>query len=152
MALKLSIFDDTVALGSDQATGARGTLTRIINGCGHTSVLGECVSNSPSSDNQFVCSPSGFDCIGVVAEAGVAQGAPCWVWKNGSRCQVLFADGQSATRGQIALGSDTDGRAYNIAVPDSNPVQAEHFREIGHVCESKIAGTNVLVLCDIHFN
>ena len=32
MALKQSIFDDTVAFGSDQATGARGYLMREIIG------------------------------------------------------------------------------------------------------------------------
>lgn len=36
--------------------------------------------------------------------------------------------------------------------PPHNPVVAEHFKEIGHVMESKNAGTNVLVRCILHFN
>lgn len=47
---------------------------------------------------------------------------------------------------------DVDGRIYQVEVPSSNPVVAEHFREVGHICESKNAGTNVLVLVDLHFN
>jgi hypothetical protein len=61
-------------------------------------------------------------------------------------------DSTAATRGYVALGDDVDGRIYQVEVPSSNPVVAEHFREIGHICESKNAGTDVLVLVGLHFN
>lgn len=152
MALKLQHFGDCVAFGFDPDTGARGFLTRITNGTGAASVLGTLVANCPSVDNVFCLEANEFDTIGIVAEAGIANGAQTWVWKNGSRCQVLFKDGESATRGYVAISADTDGRGENIAVPSTSPAAAEHFKEIGHVAESKTAGTNVLVLCDLHFN
>ena len=152
MALKVHLFDGVVGFGSDDATGARGYLMRITNRTGANSVLGSVVANCPSEDNGACLQINEFDAIGIVAESGVANGSPMLVWKNGSRCQVLWKDGETATRAKVALCADTDGRAYNVAVPDSNPVVAEHFKEIGHVCESKSSGTNVLVLCDIHFN
>lgn len=140
------------ALGYDDVTGARGYLMRITNRTGTTSVLGSVVSNCPSEDNGACLQFNEFDAIGIVAESGIANGSPMWVWKSGSRCQVLWKDGQTATRGFVALCADTDGRALNIEVPTVSPVEAQHFKEIGHVCESKSSGTNVLVLCDVHFN
>ena len=141
-----------VALGYDDTTHEYGFLTRIFNGSDHNSVKGELVCSSPTYDNMYDIESTEFDAIGVVAESGIAFDAPVWVWKNGSRCQVLWKDGESATRGYVALCADTDGRGYNVAVPSANPVVAEHFKECGHVCESKSSGTDVLVLVDLHFN
>lgn len=39
-----------------------------------------------------------------------------------------------------------------IDVPSASPVVAEHFKECGHVRESKSSGTKVLVECFVHFN
>jgi len=75
-----------------------------------------------------------------------------WVWMPGSICQVLFKNSTASTRGNVALAADTDGRAIDVAVPSSNPVVAEHFKEIGHVLETKSSGTNVLVLVATHYN
>lgn len=152
MALILTSTTGLVALGSDAATGERGFLVKHINRTGHTSVKGETISCSASADNEVILSPNGFDIIGVVAEAGVAEGAEMWCWKNGSVAQVLIKDGTAATRGYVVLGDDVDGRAYMVEVPSSNPVVAEHFREIGHCHQSVSSGTNVLALVDLHFN
>jgi hypothetical protein len=152
MALILTSTTGTVALGSDAATNERGFLVKHINRTGHTSIKGECVSASPTTDREVILSPSGFDIIGVVQEAGVAEGGEMWVWCNGSVAQVLLKDGVAAVRGYVGLGDDVDGRAYVVAVPSSNPVVAEHFREIGHCMQSVNAGTNVLALFSIHFN
>ena len=152
MALTLLQYGNVVALGIDAATGARGFLTKIKNGTGGASVLGEVVANSTSADNEFIKEANEYDPIGVIAEAGIANGSECWVWKNGSRCQALLKDGESATRGYVALCADTDGRFLNVDVPSASPVVAEHFKEMGHVAESKSSGTNVLVLVELHFN
>lgn len=143
---------DKVAIGYDATTGERGFLTKILNGTGVASVKGTVVSHSTSVDDAFILQANEFDAVGVVAEAGVADGVECWIWKNGSICEVLLKDGESATRGYVAICADTDGRALNIAVPTSTPADPQHFKEIGHVCESKTSGTDVLVLVDIHFN
>lgn len=142
-----------VAIAYDDATGERGYVMKLVNRTGKTSVKGELVAQHLSNDNEVRLLTNGFDGIGVIQEAGIAEGSEMWVWKIGSHCQVLAEDGVAATRGYVALGSDTvPGRAEFIDVPVATPGNPEHWREIGHVCESKGAGTNVLVLCDIHFN
>jgi len=152
MSLQIFHIGGVVAIGHDDTTGERGFLTKIKNATGTATVKGTLVCCSDTVDNAFKLQADEFDTVGVIAEAGVADGAEAWVWKNGSRCQVLFKDGESSTREYILLAADTDGRGRNIAVPSSNPVVAEHFKECGHVAESKSAGTSILVLCDLHFN
>jgi hypothetical protein len=153
MSLSLIDAGGVVALGYDTATGERGFLVKTVNRTGHTSVKGELVSCSTMADNEAILQANEYDTIGVVAEAGVAEGTSMWIWKNGSRCQVLYKNTVAATRGNILLAGDTDGRAIDIANPGGGlPGTDTHFKECGHVCESKTAGTNVLAICDIHFN
>ena len=121
------------------------------NGTAGATVKGSVVAVSTTADNQFVLQSNEFDSIGVVYDNGIPVGGRCRVVITG-RAQVLFKDTVAAVRGYVALAADTDGRATNIEVPSSNPVAAEHFKEIGHVMESKDAGTNVLVYCMLHFN
>lgn len=153
MALVLvSHGEKNVALGYDTTTGERGFLVRFINKSGGASVKGHIVAASSAVDNAVTIETSGFDPIGVFAESGIPDGSAAWVWMNGSVAQVMYKDGVAATRGYVALCDDTDGMAYDVAVPSSNPVVAEHFRELGHVMESKTAGTSVLALVCLHFN
>jgi hypothetical protein len=152
MAIVLTSTTGTVALGSDAATNERGFLVKMINRTGHTSIKGEVVGPSTSADREVVLEDAGFDPIGVVQEAGVAEGSEMWVWVCGSICQVLMKNATAAVRGYVGLADDVDGRAYVVAVPSSNPVVAEHFREIGHCLQSVAQGTNVLALFSIHFN
>lgn len=107
--------------------------------------------DSTATDNGFILQANEYDTIGVVDEAGVADGAEAWIWIQG-RVQVLFKDSVAPVRGYVLLAADTDGMATCIDVPSSNPIQAEHFKECGHVSESKEAGTNVLALATLHFN
>jgi hypothetical protein len=153
MALQyISTGDGKAAIGSDSATGERGFLVKMINRTGGASVKGTVVAASAATDKEVIKQANEFDAIGVVQEAGVAEGSEMFVWMNGSVAQVLAKDSTAFVRGYVALSADTDGRATNVAVPSGNPVVAEHFKEIGHVMESKDAGTNVLVLCNLHFN
>lgn len=152
MSLQVWQHGGVVAIGYDDTTGERGFLTKIKNATGTATVKGTIVCQSATVDNAFMLQTDEFDSIGVVAEAGVADGAEAWIWKNGSRAQVLFKNNVAAVREYVLLAADTDGRGTNVAVPSSNPVVAEHFKECGHTCESKNAGTDVLVLCDLHFN
>lgn len=152
MAIILTSTTGLVAMGSDAATGERGFLVKMINRTGHTSVKGEIVGPSTTADKEAILGASGLDSIGVVQEAGVVEGSEMWIWVSGSIAQVMMKDATAAVRGYVMLADDVDGRAYNIEVPSSNPVQAEHFREIGHCLESKTGGTNVLALCSLHFN
>lgn len=153
MAISLLEHGDVVALGYDAATNERGFLCKFINRTGHTSVKGELVAVSTSADREVVLQSSEYDTIGVVQEAGVAEGSEMWVWLNGSVCQVLYKDSNAATHGNILIAADTDGRAIDIANPGSGlPAVDVHFKECGHVLQSATAGTNVLALANLHFN
>jgi hypothetical protein len=154
MALQIiSTGAATAGIGSDSSTGARGFLVKMINRTGHSSVLGELVSPSKSADKEAILQANEYDTIGVVAEASIAEGSEMWIWVTGSICQVLFKDSTAATRGNILLAADTDGRAIDVAEPGSGlPATDTHFKECGHVLESKSSGTNVLVLASLHFN
>jgi len=146
------IGNEKAAIGYDAATGERGFLLKMKNKTGGNTVKGQVVSASGTVDNSFILQANEFDSFGIVQEGGIADGSDAWVWINGSVAQVLFKDSTAAVRGYVALAADTDGRATNVEVPSSNPVVAEHFKEIGHVLESKEGGTDVLVLCHLHFN
>jgi hypothetical protein len=141
-----------VALGYDSVTHERGLLVKFINRTGETSVKGTVVAASTAADREIIKEANEFDSIGVIAEAGIAEGSEVWVWMNGSVAQVLMKDSVAAVRGYVAIAADTDGRGDNIAVPTVSPADAQHFKEIGHVMESKDAGTNVLALVCLHFN
>lgn len=153
MSLHLIDAGGVVALGYDEATGERGFLCRHTNGTGSSSVKGSIVSMSTTDDNKFVLQANEYDAWGVVAESGVANDGLCWVWKSGSRAQVLVKDTIAVTRAGIMICADTDGRADWLANPGSGlPAVDIHFKEIGHPAESKAGGTDVLVLTDLHFN
>lgn len=150
---RITTGDEKVAIGSDSATNERGLLAKIINRTGGASVKGTLVSCSTATDREAVKQANEYDTIGVVQEAGIAEGSEMWIWLNGSVCQVLFKDSVAATRGNILLAADTDGRAIDTTNPGSGlPAVETHFKECGHVMESKNSGTNVLVLACLHFN
>lgn len=153
MAISLLQQGGVIALGYDSATNERGYLVKMVNRTGHTSIKGELVSASTTADREAILQANEYDMFGVVQQAGVAEGAEMWVWMVGSVCQVLYKDSTAATRGNILLAADTDGRAIDAANPGSGlPATDTHFKECGHVMESKDAGTNVLALCILHFN
>lgn len=151
-AALLAYSGGKVRLIYDPLTEEKGIQTKIINKTGAASVKGCLVTASKSYDMAVELQTNEFDTIGIIAESGIEDGVEVWIWKNGSICQVLANDNDAATRGFLAIADATNGRATFIEVPNTNPVQAEHFKEIGHVLESKAGGVNVLVLCEIHFN
>lgn len=142
-----------MALAHDPDTGERGLLVKLVNRTGHTSIKGELVSASTSSDTEVILQVNEYDTIGVVAQAGVAEGSQMWVWMPGSIAQVLLKNSTPSTRGQILIAADTDGRGIGIDNPGLGlPGTDTHFKECGHILQSKSAGTDVLALCAIHFN
>ena len=144
---------DKVTLYSDATTHERGMLVKFINRTGAASVKGSLVSCSTTADREVILQANEYDTIAVVQEAGVAEGAEMWCWVNGSVAQVLAKDATAFTRGNILIAADTDGRADNVGNPGGGlPGTDTHFKECGHVMESKGGGTNVLVLCSLHFN
>ena len=132
-------------------SGLYGIAIRMLNATGGASVKGTVVSVSGGTPGSVAAQTNEFDSIGVVAEAGIAAGQRMWVTIQGV-AEVLWKNSTSSTAGYVAIAADTDGRAINVAVPTSNPVVAEHFKEIGHVMETQAGGTNVLVNVMLHFN
>lgn len=142
-----------VAMGQDDTTNEIGMLKKLVNRTGGASVKGTLVSCSTAAAMEAVKQTNEYDTIGVVQEAGVAEGSEMWVWGPGSMCQVLAKNGVAFTYGNILIAADTDGRANNLSNPGGGlPGTDTHFKECGHVWESKAAGTDVLVLCELHFN
>jgi hypothetical protein len=140
------------AIGSDSATNERGLLIRGINRTGGNSVKGTLVSASTTADREFIKQANEYDTVGVVQEAGVAEGSEMWIWISGV-AQVLFKNTVAATRGNILLAGDTDGRAIDAANPGGGlPGTDTHFKECGHVLQTVAGGTDVLALAILHFN
>jgi hypothetical protein len=138
---------------TDTTTGERGFLVKIINRTGATSVKGTLVSASTTADGEAIKQANEYDTIGVIYQAGIAEGSPMWIWVTGSIAQVLYKNSTAATHGNILIADAVDGRASDIANPGGGlPGTDTHFKECGHVLESKGAGTNVLVLAMLHFN
>jgi len=127
----------------------------LTNKTGSASVKGDLVEASASTDNAFAqAGVSDTHPIGVVYEAGVADGSECWVVVSGI-AEVLLKDTTAATRGYWVMTSDTAGRAdATLAAPPGGGISEldQHMREIGHCIESKTAGTDVLAKIVMHFN
>ena len=154
MALQyISTGDGLAGFASDSATNERGAWIKILNDTGTTSVKGSLISASTSTNVAAILQSNEFDAFGVVQESGIAIGSLMRVWVNGAICQVLIVDGKGTTRGEILVCDATDGRGTTITNPGSGlPAVEIHFKECGHVLETKSSGTNVLALCMIHFN
>jgi hypothetical protein len=149
--------DDKVRIWVDSATGERGFQMKLTNKTGSNSVKGTVVEQSSTTDSAFSAIVADEpDPIGVVYEAGVADGSECWIWLPQSLCQVLLEDGSAATREYWVKVSDTDaGRAdASNAAPPGGTIAAieDHFTELGHAAESQSSGTDVLCLIHLHFN
>ena len=150
-AIKKVVQTRELYIGKAAINENGGFMIKLINKTGSPTVKGSVVAASDSTDNAFKLQANEYDSIGIVFESGIPDGSDAWIIVSGI-AEVLFKDGESSTREWVVLAADTDGRALNIDVPTVNPVVADHFKEIGHVLESKVAGTNILVKCVIHFN
>lgn len=132
-----------------------GFMIKLTNKTGAASVKGTIVDGGTSVNNSFtLCVKDIPDVFGVVYEAGIADGAECWVTISGI-AEVLFVG--STTRGQFARGFLTaDGGSYIAGyalaenVPTSPFSTDKHFYELGHILESRTGAG--LAKCVLHFN
>lgn len=149
-------FDGFGFLGVPQKvrfTPEGGLAVRYVNGTGGASVKGTVVATSTSGDGLAAQQANEYDSIGVVYDDGVLNGEEMWVVISG-QADVLLENGTAATRGNLAIASDVDGRAdCSVANPGSGlPATETHFKEIGHCLQTVTAGTNKLARCTLHFN
>lgn len=148
----IGLFDSMFSDTKSRITPEGGFAIRILNKTGAVSVKGALVSLSTDVDNAVILQTNEYDTIGVFYDSGVADGQLATVVVSGI-ADVLYKDGVASKRGNILLAADTNGRAIDIANPgDGIPGTDTHFKECGHVSETKTAGTNVLVKCILHFN
>lgn len=167
MADKLRTLDIIAAASSGVAatklhnklrliTDDGGFATEMINKTGAASVKGSIVSASTSADNSFVVtSGDSIQPMAIVYDGGIPDGGVCRIVTYGT-AYVLIKNGTTATHGYwVKVSDDTDGRAdATNAAPPGGTVGAleDHMSEIGHCLESAGSGTDVLVLCLLHFN
>jgi hypothetical protein len=135
----------------DTTTGEYGFQVKLTNKTGAATVKGELVEASTTTDMAFAQSAvDSLEVIGVVYEAGVADGSEAWVWTGqGTVCQVLLEDGTAATRGYWVQAGGAVGRADATNATPPGAVLT-HFYEIGHCLESKGSGTDVLARILFH--
>ncbi len=89
----------------------------------------------------------------AISGAFWTAGAPvaCWALvAEAGEIAYLMTDGQAAALGEIVIASGTVAGRVDAVAPPGNVVA--HFREAGHVLETKGAGAGVLVRCHAHFN
>jgi len=143
-----------VRLYYDSVTNEAGIQVKLTNKSGGNSVKGYIVTASDGTNRAFKnCVINSPDIIGVVAEAGIADGSECWVWMSGSICQVYYIG--NTTRGYFARNLVTAdggsaGQAIAEALPSSPFATDKHFQEIGHLLESRVGAG--LALTNTHFN
>ncbi len=168
-ALKLGTFDDIDALiirdgkvgvgvasptlpldikAKSGHTAIGGFAIKLTNKTGSNTVAGQLVNVyiATAIDDAFkTISASDENIIGVVLDAGVADGSEAWVVVNGI-ADVLMDAGGSA-RGDRIISSATagSGDVWNVG-----GAVATHFQEIGHCIETR--GGAGLARCILHFN
>lgn len=122
----------------------------IINNTGEASVLGRLVESDSTNNQVTLTDVDSNHCIGVIDEAGIANGNMMRIVIGGDT-KVLLNDNLGSTAGQWA-GTGEAGYATAQANPPAAPV---HFKEIGHFIETVAAtgaGTHVLAKIIMHFN
>lgn len=131
------------------ANGHKGTGTRMINKTGVPSVKGSIVKADIATDFGFVLTAgSDTEGIGIVFDDGIPDGSYCLIITDGIAA-ILLKDATLSTRGNWAMTSDVAGRAdMTGASPAASP---QHFKEVGHCIETKVADTDVLAEAAVHF-
>lgn len=130
-----------------------GLAIQVTNKTGGASVKGYLVTNSSATANAVKTVVKGeADIVGIVYEAGIADGAEMWIVVSGI-ADVYFMSAVTKgyyARNQTAGEGGTAGMAIAEAVPTSPFSTDKHFMEIGHVLESRAdAGLCKTIL---HFN
>jgi hypothetical protein len=136
-------------------TDEGGLAIKLLNKTGHTSILGEIVAVSSTTNEAVQLSAvDDVKSIGVVYSHAFANNLPIWVVICGI-CQVLIKDGTASTRGNWVECSDTAGRAdaTNADPPGGSiPALEEHNEEIGHCLESVSSGVSKKCFIMMHHN
>ena len=128
-------------------TSIGGIAINLFNRTGHSSVKGEVVQSSDTTDLEVTLEASGgVDPMGIIYNAGIAEGSNVWVVVAGI-AQVFYDANGAINGGWVEASELTSGRADGSAAsPQPAP---QHFSEIGHALED--AAANTLGKISIHF-
>jgi hypothetical protein len=138
-----------VFIGDEMLTPEGGRARKLTNKTGFPSFTGALVKlDSAQADAVVYCPSDDTSPIGVMYEAGTADGSECWVVVEG-RAQVLLKNATAVTQGNWAKVSDTAGRAD---ITNAAPIAGQEARGIGHALESQAGGSDVLAFCLLQFN
>lgn len=129
-------------------TAIGGYAIRLTNKTGGNTVAGQLVAVylATAVDDAFKTAAANDDgVIGIVLDAGVADGSEAWIIVSGI-ADVLM-DGGGSARGDRLISSATAGSAdvWNVG-----GAVATHFLEIGHCIETRVGAG--LARCVLHFN
>jgi len=127
-----------------------GYAVKLTNKTGGNTVAGQLVVASfplgADTDDAFETAAANSDnVIGIVLDAGVADGSEAWVVESG--IAAVLMDGGGSARGDRIISSATAGSAdvWNVG-----GAVATHFLEIGHCLETRVGAG--LARCVLHFN
>ena len=127
-------------------TAIGGVAARLTNKTGGNTVAGQLVITSAAADDAFTTAgANGDNMIGIVLDAGIADGSEAWVVMGGIADVLIDAGGSAA--GDRLISSATAGSAdvWNVG-----GAVATHFLEVGHCLETRVGAG--LARCAIHFN
>jgi hypothetical protein len=145
------LFDVTQKMGISPLGGL---CVKLTNKTGGVTVQGQLVKPDTAVNDAFIlCATSDQEVMGVILEAGVADGSEAWVVVAGI-ADVAFEDNTAAARQDWVSVSTTDA-GYAVGAAAAPGAVVGHFREVGHCIESVAAGgagTRILARCVIHFN
>lgn len=123
-----------------------GYAVKLTNKTGGNSVKGQIVIAASGTDNAFATAGADADMpIGIVYNAGIADGQECWVVIAG-RCEILV-DAGGASRGYVLYCGSTGGSATASAAV---PAITNHMREVGHALTGVVGAG--LVFAITHYN
>lgn len=131
-----------------------GLAVRLINKTGAASVHGNLVSTySATAVNEAfrLSATTSYEHVGVVYEAGVADGSLCWVVVSGI-AEILIDNSQAVALNDLLLSSTSTAGRADVAAAVPPVSDADHFREVGHAISSCTAGTDNKVKVLLHFN
>ena len=127
-------------------TAIGGFAIKLTNKTGSSTVAGQLIQTDTTTNDAFATSGANSDdTIGIVLEAGIADGSEAWVVISGI-ADVLMDSGGSV-RGDRIIASATAGSAD---VWNTGGAVATHFQEIGHCIETRTGAG--LARCILHFN
>lgn len=127
-------------------TSTGGYAVQLTNKTGGDTVAGQLISPSTGTADAFgTAGADSDDVIGIVLDAGIADGSEAWVVVAGIANVLMDAGGSGI--GDRVISSSTAGSAD---VWNTGGAVATHFQEIGHCIETRVGAG--LAKCILHFN